>query len=150
MLFQQARDPSSLILTSGASGRVNVIFSVRALRALLRVINLLVFFLLFPFRGRFSSSTAEKEEKGGCVKVRVPAKKIVPSLRGAVAAAIDQEVAARRAMAIRRVVEDKNDGKTLRDISLFGSEKGRTLFTQSWTPISQKVRLVIKLNQIKF
>lgn len=53
-------------------------------------------------------------------------------------------MAARRAMAIRRVKEDKDD-KCLRDYSLFVTPRGVTLFTQSWSPVSRNVRGLVLL-----
>ncbi|GLU12837.1 hypothetical protein SLE2022_294950 [Rubroshorea leprosula] len=154
-----AMDPSprskgaSLILTSGASGRVNALFSLRALRRLWVTINALVLILLLPFRGRKraalinSSDKVGKDEKGESGRkvavVRVPAV-MVPWRTGAVA--VEQEVAVRRALAIRRVMQDK-DEKTIREKYLFVTARGDTLFTQSWIPVSVKVRgLVILLH----
>ncbi|GLT55888.1 hypothetical protein SLA2020_289730 [Shorea laevis] len=154
-----AMDPSprskgaSLILTSGASGRVNALFSLRALRRLWVTINALVLILVLPFRGRKraavinSGDKVGKDEKGESGRkvavVRVPAV-MVPWRSGAVA--VEQEVAVRRALAIRRVMQDK-DEKTIREKSLFVTARGDTLFTQSWIPVFVKVRgLVILLH----
>ncbi|GAB4850608.1 hypothetical protein Ancab_029917 [Ancistrocladus abbreviatus] len=164
----------TIILTSGASGRVNALLSVRALKSLVRLINvminvLLVFFQV-PFRGRnrcllvaservVVAGKEERQEVGGggislrkggsssCggggrsgvgPVVRVPA---AISPRRAVA---DLEVAARRAIAIRRVIADK-DEKSVREFSLFATSRGATLFTQSWTPVSLKIRGLVVL-----
>ncbi|KDP23187.1 hypothetical protein JCGZ_00336 [Jatropha curcas] len=154
---------SSLILTSGASGRINALFSVRALKSLLMLINAVVLLLLLPFRGRRRtvpmSSSAEKPKdlqecgtpRKGSTMVRVPAR-IVPwkssasSGGGSVAVAVDQEVAGRRALAIRRVLQD-DDVNSVREFSLFVTSRGDTIFTQSWTPASVKIRgLVIILH----
>ncbi|XP_010477013.1 PREDICTED: monoglyceride lipase-like [Camelina sativa] len=55
---------------------------------------------------------------------------------------VDDEVAVRRDLAMRRVLEDNGgDGSSVRDFSLFTSKRGDTLFTQSWTPVdSTKIR----------
>lgn len=155
---------SSLILTSGASGRINALFSVQTLKSLFMLINAFVLLLLVPFRGRrrtavgpvamssSSSSSGEKskdermqeravvQRKG--TMVRVPAT-IVPWKSsgggGGAAAAVDQEVAARRALAIRRVLQD-DDPNTVREFSLFVTARGDTIFTQSWTPVYAKIR----------
>ncbi|KNA21445.1 hypothetical protein SOVF_043040 isoform B [Spinacia oleracea] len=88
-------------------------------------------------------SVSAKEEKvvSGCVGggpvVRLPA----AIVRRVVA---DQEVAARRMIAIRRVKEDEDD-KCLRDYSLFGTPRGVTLFTQSWSPVYRNVRGLVLL-----
>ncbi|MBA0830472.1 hypothetical protein Goarm_015004, partial [Gossypium armourianum] len=95
-------------LTSGASGRINALFSLRALRSLLLLLNAVVLFLLLPFRGQRRASAICSGEK---------------------------EAAARRLLAIQRVVED-DDNDTVREFSLFTSARGETLFTQSWTPVS--------------
>ena len=139
-------------LTSGASGRINALFSLRALRTLLLLLNAVVLLLLLPFRvqGRVSAANSgekagkdEKQESGrkrsAATVVRVPAG-MLPWRSAAVA--IDQEAAARRSQAIRRVVQDDDD-VTVREFSLFPGARGDTLFTQFWTPISVKVRSVL-------
>ncbi|OMO50239.1 hypothetical protein CCACVL1_30556 [Corchorus capsularis] len=141
--------------TSGASGRINALFSVRALRALMMLVNAVVLLLLLPFRGQKRAVVGssgekvvrdEKQESGrkaasSAAVVRVPAA-MVPWRSAAVV--VDQEAAARRALAIRRVVQD-NDDATVREFSLFVSARGDTLFTQSWTPVSVKVRGLVVL-----
>ncbi|KAL2555348.1 alpha/beta-hydrolase superfamily protein [Forsythia ovata] len=150
-MVNKANDSSTtLMLTSGASGRINALLSVRALRSLWLIIHAFVLLLLFPFRGRFYITSAEKgggsggggakEEKsstqGGGVVVRVPRKS---------GAAVDKEVAARRALSIKRVVEDNGDDETAREFSLFVTSRGDTMFTQSWTPAKVKVRGLVLL-----
>ncbi|XWS50884.1 hypothetical protein CRYUN_Cryun12cG0128100 [Craigia yunnanensis] len=138
-------------LTSGASGRINALFYLRALRSLLLLLNAVVLLLLLPFRGQKGASAIssgekvgkdEKQEsgrKGSAVAVvRVPV--AMEPWRSA-AMAVDQEAAAaaaRRSLAIRRVVQDDDD-VTVREFSLFSSARVDTLFTQSWTSISVKV-----------
>ena len=139
-------------LISGASGRINALLSLRTLRSLVLLLNAVVLLLLLPFRGRKRASAIssgkkvgkdEKQESGrkGSVAavVRVPMA-MVPWKRAAVA--VDQEAAARRSMAIRRVVQDDDD-VTVREFSLFNSARVDTLFTQSWTSISVKFRSVL-------
>ncbi|PON96803.1 Alpha/beta hydrolase fold [Trema orientale] len=156
--------PPALILTSGASGRIRAIFSVRALRSLLMLISAFVLLLLLPFRGRrrtTSSSEKEHEKQEGVgggsgthrkgAVVRVPAAMVASRRAAATAVAVDQEVAARRALAIRRVLQDDRDGGgecSVRDFSLFVTVRGDTIFTQSWTPpASVKIRgLVVILH----
>ncbi|XP_010459449.1 PREDICTED: monoglyceride lipase-like [Camelina sativa] len=60
---------------------------------------------------------------------------------------VDEEVAVRRDLAMRRVLEDNGgDGSSVRDFSLFTSKRGDTLFTQSWTPVdSSKIRGLVVL-----
>ncbi|KAF7822123.1 Monoglyceride lipase [Senna tora] len=158
---------SSWILTSGASGRISALFSLRLLRILLMLINAAVMLLLLPFRGRRLVSVVEKprkdERQHDCLRklaaVRLPAT-IVPwkssmsvsskscggvsSAAMAVQAAADQAAAARRAMAIRRVTED-SDRSSLREYSLMDTKRGDTIFTQSWTPVSAKIRGLVLL-----
>ncbi|KAM3381493.1 monoacylglycerol lipase [Capsicum galapagoense] len=146
---------ATIILTSGASGRLSALFSLRVLRSLFLLINAFVLLLLLPFRGRRrmpspatmmassgSQSGGGKEEKAvverkGTV-VRVPSK-MVPRK-----SAVEQEVAARRSLAIRRVLQD-DDRETLREFSHFVTFRGDTMFTQSWTPLSFKVRGLVFL-----
>ncbi|KAK6921385.1 Serine aminopeptidase, S33, partial [Dillenia turbinata] len=144
----------TIILTSGASGRVNALFSRWALRSLLSLLNAFFLLLLLPFRGYKSRQVsanlpdkeAEKQEinngrkGGGGPVVRVPAAIVARRT------AIDQEVAARRALAIRRVIGDANEN-VVRDFCLFVPPRGVTLFTQSWSPTNGKIRgLVVVLH----
>ncbi|XP_057967007.1 uncharacterized protein LOC131157125 [Malania oleifera] len=144
-----------LILTSGASGRINALLSLRALRTLVMMINAFVLFLLGPFRGRkryiSTKPSAMPLEKPKNVKqeshrqgavVRVPAT-MIPWRRTA-GAVVDQDVVARRALAVRRVIQD-NDEKTMRDFSLLLTARGDTMFTQSWTPVFTNIRGLVVL-----
>ncbi|CAA2986210.1 monoglyceride lipase-like [Olea europaea subsp. europaea] len=145
-MVNEANDSSTtLMLTSGASGRVNALLSLRALRSVWLIIYSFVLLLLFPFRGSFYKSSAEngggsaKEEKSssqGGVVLRVPRKS---------SDAVDKEVAARRALSIKRVVEDNGCDETVRQFSLFVTSRGDTMFTQSWTPAKIKVRGLLVL-----
>ncbi|KAG6676017.1 hypothetical protein I3843_15G127800 [Carya illinoinensis] len=152
--------PLSLMLTSGPSGRMNALLSLRVWRSLVMLINAFVLLLLVPVRGRRrrrspSSSWPRREEKregsggiqhhhrkggeGGPV-VRVP-EKILPWWKRGV---VEQEVEARRAVAMSRVLQDDGDGKSLvREYSLFVTTRGDTIFTQSWTPVSIRKRGVV-------
>ena len=154
---------SSLILTSGASGRINALLSMRALKSLIMLVNAFVLLLLVPFRGRkraqsMALSVAEKprdeKQERKCATVRVPA--TIVSWKSSSSSsssnngncssptpdAVDQEVAVRRALAIRRVVEDKDRCESsMREFLLFQSPRGNMIFTQSWTPVSLKIRL---------
>lgn len=149
---------ATIILTSGASGRISALFSLQVLRSLFLLINAFVMLLLFPFRGRrriaspatmMASGSQEKgisgigkEEKAVVERkgpvVRVPSK-MVPRK-----SAVEQEVTARRSLAIRRVLQE-DDKETLREFSLFLTSRGDTMFTQSWTPVSFKVRGLVFL-----
>ncbi|KAL0535517.1 hypothetical protein IC582_029848 [Cucumis melo] len=155
---------SSLILTSGASGRINALLSMRALKSLIMLVNAFILLLLFPFRGpKRAQSVADKprddKSERKCPTVRVPA--TIVSWKSSSsnnnnstnstnsllpAAAVDQEVAVRRALAIRRVVEDKDKNEaSIREFLLFQSPRGNTIFTQSWTPASLKIRGLVVL-----
>ncbi|KAK4280636.1 hypothetical protein QN277_012235 [Acacia crassicarpa] len=68
--------------------------------------------------------------------VRVPAAFV--SCSSSIAAA-EKAVKERRALAVRRVVEDRDPG-TVREYYLSGTKRGDTIFTQSWTPVSVKIR----------
>lgn len=134
------------MLTSGASGRISALLSLSVWRSLWLLIN--AFFLIFvlPFRGRRRSPESAEKGGGGAREeksslppspgkvVRVPAG-MVPRR-----SAVDKEVAARRAAAIKRVVEDKCGEDCSRDFSMFVSSRGDTIFTQSWTPVKAPVR----------
>ncbi|XP_075480676.1 uncharacterized protein LOC142521351 [Primulina tabacum] len=151
-MVKNASDPASTVmLTSGASGRINALLSLRLLKSLWLLINAFLLIFLLPFRGRRSaekggSGGGGKEEKPQGKVVRVPAA-MVP--RKSAAAAVDKVAAARRALAIRRVVEDNGtDGdvkESVRDFSLLVSSRGDTIFTQSWTPANVKVRGLVVL-----
>lgn len=138
-----------LMLTSGASGRVNALLSLRVLRSLLLLLNSLILFLLLPFRRRARFVAAAErpssgvgEDKKGAVVVRVPAG-MVARRRGS-----EGEAAVRRAMAIRRVGvrEEKGEEKrSKREFAMFSTARGDSLFTQSWTPVVKATRLVVSL-----
>ena len=139
---------ASIMLTSGASGLISAVLSVRALRSLVVLVRALVLLLLVPFRGRRGSVDRPKDDKHEVTHasirkvpvVRVPA--TVPWRCGA-AVAVDQDVAARRALAIGRVVQEGGGGeKSVREFSLLTTLRGDTLFTQSWTPLRVKLRYV--------
>uniref|UniRef100_A0A1D1ZAR8 Monoglyceride lipase n=1 Tax=Anthurium amnicola TaxID=1678845 RepID=A0A1D1ZAR8_9ARAE len=150
--------PAALILTSGASGRVNALLSLSALRSLLLLLNGLLLLLLAPFQhgaARFVARAASQPpsvggsaEKGkgdeklegsrlgkrssvAPVVVRVPAA-MVPRRAG--------EAASRRAMAIRRLAVEEEGGekggRSKKDFSLFVTARGDTLFTRSWGPVT--------------
>ncbi|GER53765.1 alpha/beta-Hydrolases superfamily protein [Striga asiatica] len=147
-MASRADDAAAVLLTSGASGRINALLSLYALRSVWRLINAFFLILTLPFRGRRRSvqESAEKcsgkEEKFPAPTgkmVKVPAA-MVP--RKCAEAAVGKDVAARRAMAIRRVVES-NEAEgfrgTVRDFSLLTTWRGDTIFTQSWTPVKVQV-----------
>ncbi|XXG51273.1 hypothetical protein AAC387_Pa02g5086 [Persea americana] len=125
----------ALVLTSGASGRVNALLSLRSLRVAAALLHWL-FLLISPFQRRKPPSDGISKEKEN--KRRSPAAEVWPG---------DLEVAARRAMAIRRVGQGSDSRMSLRESSLLATSRGDTLFTQSWTPASVKFRgLVILLH----
>ncbi|XP_011000710.1 PREDICTED: monoglyceride lipase-like isoform X1 [Populus euphratica] len=170
-MASKAATPSSpsFILTSGASGRITALFSVQALKSLLMLINAFFLLLLAPFRGRrrmvvaaargsSSSSSGDQKFKDDRLlqetssgvhrtKLRVPAT-IVPWKSagggGRVTAVVDPEVGGRRAIAIKRVLQD-DDTNTVREFSLFVTARSDNLFTQSWTPVSAKIRGLVVL-----
>ncbi|KAL3716340.1 hypothetical protein ACJRO7_008012 [Eucalyptus globulus] len=124
------------------------------------LIRTFVLMLLMPFWGRkwvflVSMTAAEKSkdersesddgsnQKGGPM-VRVPGMALL--WRRAVSLLVEQEVAARRAMAKKRVVQD-GDETIIRDFSIFTTARGDALFTQSWRPVDGEIRgLVILLH----
>ncbi|XP_027167229.1 uncharacterized protein LOC113767364 isoform X2 [Coffea eugenioides] len=160
---------ATVMLTSGASGRISALFSVRVWKSSLMVLNAFVLLLFLPFRRRrvvspgavmgpgsqaggsgscggsggggkgHGKEERQAEKKGGVTVVRVPAA-MVPRK----SSAVDKEVASRRALAIKRVLED-NCKQSVRDYALFGTSRGDTLFTQSWTPVGIKVRGLVAL-----
>lgn len=116
----------------------SALLSLRALKSLLMLIFAVAMLLLLPFRGRRRVPPAEKPSgKEECHRkgavVRMPAK-MVPGKSGAGA------VAARRELAIRRVVEDDDDQRCVREYWLLGTKRGDTIFTQCWKPVSDKIR----------
>ncbi|KAJ7970231.1 Monoglyceride lipase [Quillaja saponaria] len=156
---------STLILTSGATGRINALFSLRALKSLLMLVSSFVLLLLLPFRGRKRVPTAEKtskdekqqecHRKGAMVRVPFPTTIVLwksssvnnsgsTPVMAAEAVTVDLEVAVRRAMAIQRVLKDE-DKSTVREYWLFPTRKRGTIFTQSWTPVSVKIRGIVVL-----
>ncbi|KAL7192483.1 hypothetical protein ACSBR2_024339 [Camellia fascicularis] len=139
---KQVLAASSVTLTSGASGRVNALFSLRMLNNLLLLINALVMLrsccqkMKDDKHKQHSSSSSSSSRRNGERLVRVPAS--VPWK----SSAVDQEVAARRALAIQRVTHFIDDNSR-RDFSLFVTPRGYTMFTQSWSPVSKEIRGVV-------
>ncbi|RWW90622.1 hypothetical protein BHE74_00000341 [Ensete ventricosum] len=137
------------MLTSGASGRVTALFSLRVLRGLVLLLRAAAL-LLLPFRwrptfvlaaersaptpvdGRPESSSRKGGHSG--VVVRVPAAMVPRRQR-------EQEEAGRRALAMRLVVDTRKEGQRGRDFSMFTTIRGDTLFTQSWTPVNTETSL---------
>lgn len=136
--FNCAATPS-LILTSGASGRVNALFSIRPWLRLLAIVNAVLLILILPFRER-NRSRKDGESGGRKGSVLLVRAAMLP-WRNRVA---EQEVSMRRSLAIGRLMQDK-DVETIREDSLFDTARGDTLFTQSWTPVSVKVRGLVVL-----
>ncbi|KAK7270668.1 hypothetical protein RJT34_25987 [Clitoria ternatea] len=145
----------------------SALLSLRALKSLLMLIYAVVMLLLLPFRGRKKVSSTEKpgssgggsggggkderlqqeccHRKGAVVRVLA---KMVPWKSGAAAVAmkaVDQAAVARRELAIKRVVEDDDDKRCVREYFLLRTTRGDTIFTQSWTPASVKIRGLVLL-----
>ncbi|KAL0801731.1 hypothetical protein Bca101_056907 [Brassica carinata] len=147
---------SALILTSGASGRVRALFfSMRELKRLVNIIHSLVLFLLLPFRfvvrRRMMGAVVIRDEKQerklrATPQVLVKKRNISVSPPLVPAAVVDEEVAVRRELAMRRVLEDEGgDGSYVRDYLLFTTKRGDTLFTQSWSPLPPNHRGLVVL-----
>ncbi|KAI7734458.1 hypothetical protein M8C21_034009 [Ambrosia artemisiifolia] len=139
-----------IMLTSGASGRVTALLSMNVLKSIIMLVNAFLLLILFPFRGRkrchspAMPSSPVKEEIVNRKGVRVPSTIIVPWKSSAAAAVVvDHDVAARRALAIRRVMDGGDLSR--RDYSLFVTPRGDTMFTQSWAPVSVKTRALVVL-----
>nr|DAD35853.1 TPA_asm: hypothetical protein HUJ06_006493 [Nelumbo nucifera] len=137
----KATDAStSFILTSGTSGRVNALLSLRVLKSLLMLINAFILLLLVLFRGRKRSiSPVEKSSKEEKQKISRKVPVAMVPWRSTLSVTGEQEAAARRALAVKRVSQD-DDGKSAREVFLFVTTRGDTLFTQSWTPVSTKIK----------
>ncbi|KAJ9552787.1 hypothetical protein OSB04_016832 [Centaurea solstitialis] len=148
----KADSTGEIMLTSGASGRVTALLSIQVLKSLLMLVNAFLLLLFFPFRGRKrcgpmpmveKGGKEEKQEvvggsgsnnnnrKGGVPVMRVPSTIVPWKSSVSAAAAVDQEVALRRAIAIRKVTDGGDVCR--RDFSLFVTPRGETMFTQSWT-----------------
>lgn len=88
----------------------------------------------------------EQQQERKTATIRVPST-IVPWKSGGGSppgAIVDAEVAARRSLAVRRVMQDV-DEKTVREFLLFNTSRGDTIFTQSWSPVSITVRGLVVL-----
>ncbi|XP_017699394.2 uncharacterized protein LOC108510688 [Phoenix dactylifera] len=140
-----AAAPEAVMLTSGASGRVNALLSLRALRRLRLLLHAVLLVILFPFRWRprlppcpgpaprDDRREGSRKSGAGAVVVRVPAAMVLRRQR-------ELEAAARRAAAVRRVVAAREEGRRGRDFSLFVTARGETLFSQSWSPVTVKTK----------
>ncbi|KAE8663944.1 Alpha/beta-Hydrolases superfamily protein isoform 3 [Hibiscus syriacus] len=109
-------------------------FSLQSLRSLLLLLNAVVFLFLFPFRVRKRASVMSSEEKVGRDEKQ-------ESGRKGSAAPVVKVPAERRLLAIRRVVQDEPN--VIREFSLFSGARGDTLFIQTWSPASVKIRGVV-------
>lgn len=109
-------NPSPLVLTPGASA----LFSARELNRFVTVIQL-----------------KEDKQRNGKVWVSSRKRNIVCCVSPSPTPVVDDdEVAVRRGLAMRRVLEDNGgDGNSVRDFSFFTTKRGDTLFTQSWTRV---------------
>ncbi|KAK7251754.1 hypothetical protein RIF29_35225 [Crotalaria pallida] len=142
-IILKGKDPS-LILTSGATGRISALFSLQALRSLVMFLNGVVLLILLPFR--VLVSPAAKDEHDGHRKgavVRVPATIVAWK-----SSSNSGSASSRRTMAIKRVLEEEKEDEssgTVRDYWLFRTRRGDTIFTQSWIPVSVKIRGVVLL-----
>ncbi|KAM7475281.1 hypothetical protein LguiB_022524 [Lonicera macranthoides] len=155
LLYKSKFNSMVMIETSGASGRINALLSIQALRSLLVLIQAFVLLLISPFRGGqrkgplpLSKEDVKRDGGGSYRKVAVLRVPVVPWRSSASAAAlVDQEVATRRSLAISRVMQEYDDDESVREFSLFATSRGDTIFTQSWMPVSNKVRgLVVILH----
>ncbi|KAG8388141.1 hypothetical protein BUALT_Bualt02G0095000 [Buddleja alternifolia] len=115
------KNAATLMVTSvGGSGRMNALLCLSVLRSLCMVINAFLLIFLLPFR----------EKRGGGKEDKTPSS------------------AARRALAIKRVVEEDNGNDqedTVRDFCLFVTCRGDTIFTHSWAPSKLPVRGIVVL-----
>lgn len=84
-------------------------------------------------QGECGGSSGQSSRRDGGAVVRVP------SLWRKAAVVVDHEVAHRRTLAKRRVLQD-DDETCIREFSLFPTARGDTLFTQSWSPVGVRVR----------
>lgn len=117
------------------------------------LINAFFLLLLLPFRGRKrpapSSSSADKlsdvDDKQRGPVVRVPPTIVHWKSSSSAPPPVDYDVAARRALAKIRVIQD-DDENSVRQFSLFATARGNeTLFTQTWTPVSVNIRGIVIL-----
>ncbi|WOG86044.1 hypothetical protein DCAR_0205240 [Daucus carota subsp. sativus] len=146
MPMDSGNEMTAVMLTSGASGRINALISLRAWRSFLTLLNAFLLIFLFPFRGRRKSPVTppvSPEKPGGnkgLPAVRVPTN-IVPWKSWST------EVAARRSLAIRRVTQESAalEGESAREFCFFGTPRGETLFTQKWAPVLTEARGLVVL-----
>ncbi|KAJ4815156.1 alpha/beta-Hydrolases superfamily protein [Rhynchospora pubera] len=148
MMISSTNSPP--MLTSGASGRLSALLSLFALRQILLFLQSLLLILLLPFRRSVVSTNGGAGLKKGSSGIVV---KVPPQLAPAAHAVVarrqrEHEVAARRQLAIRRVEmarreEEKNGKRILREYDLIATERGETLFVQSWIPVGVKAKGVV-------
>ncbi|KAK9106596.1 hypothetical protein Syun_022607 [Stephania yunnanensis] len=143
LLFASIDPPKSKVLAIA-------ILSLRLLKIALDLVNAVLAVLVLPLEKRMrgiSSSwravvMAALERPGGGGGgsgrgfVRLPWR----SWRSESAERVEDEAAKRREIAIRRVLEDREDERSVRDFSLFLTSRGGTLFTQSWTPAAVEIK----------
>ncbi|KAI3941970.1 hypothetical protein MKW92_043309 [Papaver armeniacum] len=152
---------TSLILTSGASGRVNALLSLRAIKRLLMLVYTIILRRTMMVVGESDDNICHRKSLSSVSSSPVKrnrrvynvnsddnddddSKNVVASKE--IVVLKDFDVVTRRAISIKRVTQDDDDdSNTVREACLFGNSRGETLFTQSWTPASVKVKGLVVL-----
>ncbi|KAL8153857.1 hypothetical protein V2J09_011617 [Rumex salicifolius] len=152
----ETASPREGIMVTWVISYFKFLLSLTIWKNMFKLINVLLVILLMPFNGRrpyvilaFDRMDKKEKQKGIVIvkkdKQVLPCNEKGPTVKMPVANPLSHsvkfEVLVRRQMAIQRVKEDKDDANiTAREFSLFVSPRGVTLFTQSWTPISAKIK----------
>ncbi|KAJ3672874.1 hypothetical protein LUZ60_006248 [Juncus effusus] len=135
------------MLTSGASGRLSALISFFALGRILLFLHSVLSILLFPFRQSSTVKPINGVKKDNSSKSKIVVKvplQLAPAAQGR--RQREQEALARRQLAIKRVEMAMKEEKCVkREFELIRTERGETLFTQSWTPIGVKIKGLVVL-----
>ncbi|KAH9321421.1 hypothetical protein KI387_016060 [Taxus chinensis] len=138
------RDACPVILTSGASCRLNALFSLTYLKKVAVSIYALFLWILMPLHRRgISSEKTEEGKSQASYRKSVSVKKLPVQRRRNIRRDKEEEddVCRRRALAMKSRAFDGSAWKHC----LFLNSRGETLFTQSWTPLNRDIKALVIL-----
>jgi len=137
------RETSAVILTSGASGRVNALLSVRTFRRLVLSIQALILWIFMSFQqpSKWLLSSEKTEERKVEVSYLNSVMKILFPRRRKFRRDEDEDVCRRRALAMKRRVLEGSSWQYY----LFVTFAGKILFTQTWTPVFGNSKAIVVL-----
>uniref|UniRef100_A0A0D6R0B7 Serine aminopeptidase S33 domain-containing protein n=1 Tax=Araucaria cunninghamii TaxID=56994 RepID=A0A0D6R0B7_ARACU len=141
VMMATTRDDSTVILTSGASGRVNALFSLGNLRRLIFSVQALFLWILMLFERRKSCENTEEGKNQVSYRRSLSVRKFPIVRRRNVRRDEEEDVCKRRTLAVKSREFEGSGWKYY----LFLNSRGETLFVQSWTPVFRNVKALLVL-----